>query len=227
VQKGVLMDRVELKNKAKKLIKGNIWYLLKPVVIIGLIIGAIEGIAIGLDSAFGLTTTKTVEILGVKTTQTTGGYISMVVGVFTGIASSALSIAYAHYVLSFVRGKKEELKDVIDFMKKNWVKAFIVSLLAGLFIALGFVLLIIPGIIAAIGLMFYQEICADNPEMGAMDVIKKSWEMTKGHKMDLFVIGLSFIGWCLLACLTLGILYIWLMPYMVVTFTLVYEKLKK
>ncbi len=221
------MDRVELKNKAKKLIKGNIWYLLKPLVIIGLIIGAIEGLAVGLDYAFGFTTTETVEVLGVKTTQTSGGYISMVVGIFTGIAGSALSIAYAHYVLSFVRGKKEELKDVIDFMKKNWVKAFIVSLLAGLFIALGFVLLIIPGIIAAIGLMFYQEVCADNLEMDAMDIVKKSWAMTKGHKMDLFVIGLSFIGWCLLACLTLGILYLWLMPYMVVTFTLAYEKLKK
>ena len=141
--------------------------------------------------------------------------------------TSNLAIAYAHYVLSFIRGIKEELKDVVDFMKKNWVKAFVVSFLSGLFIILGFIVLVIPGIIIAIGLMFYQEVCADDPKMSAMDVIHKSWEITEGHKMDLFVMGLSFIGWAMLASLTFGILYIWLMPYMVVAFALAYEELKK
>lgn len=221
------MNRVELKNKAKELIKDNKWHLWKPLIIIGLVIGIIEGIAFGLDYAFGFIKTETVTVMGVTTTQTSGGVISLVVGIFTGLVSSALSIAYAHYVLSFVRGKKEELKDVIDFMKKHWVKAFVVSFLTGLFITLGFIALVIPGIIASVGLMFYQEVCADDPEMGAMDVIRKSWEITKGHKMDLFVMGLSFIGWCFVAGLTFGILYIWVLPYIVVAFTLAYEELKK
>ena len=119
------------------------------------------------------------------------------------------------------------MQDIIDFAKKHWIVAFLTSLIAGLIIAGCTILLIIPGIIAAIGLMFYQEVCADNPEMRAMDIIKKSWNMTKGHKMDLFVLGLSFIGWCIVAGFTLGILYIWLYPYMMVTMTLAYEELKK
>ena len=221
------MNRVELKNKAKELFKGNKWYLWKPLVIIGLVIAVIEGIALGLDYAFGFAKVETVTVLGVESTQYSAGIISMIVGIFTGLASTALSIAYAYYVLSFVRGKRLELNDVIDFMKKHWVKAFVVSLLTGLIIMVGCIALVIPGIIASIGLMFYQEVCADNPTMPATDIIRKSWEMTKGHKMDLFVLGLSFIGWALLASLTLGIGYIWLMPYMVVTFTLAYEKLKK
>ena len=45
--------------------------------------------------------------------------------------------------------------------------------------------------------------------------------------MDLFIFGLSFIGWTILASLTLGLLYIWLMPYMIVATTLLYEELKK
>ena len=221
------MNRIEIKNKAKEMIRGNKWFLWKPLIIIGLCIGLIEGLAFGLDSALGLTTTTTSEVLGVKVTNTSGGIISLIVGIFTGLASSALTVAYAHYVLSFIRGKKLELKDVIEFMKKHWVKAFIVSFWVGLIIIVGSILLVIPGIIAAIGLMFYQEVCADNPEMPAMDIIKKAWEITKGHKMDLFVMGLSFIGWAMLASLTFGILYIWLMPYMVVAFTLAYEELKK
>lgn len=221
------MNRVEIKNKAKEMIRDNKWFLWKPVLIIGLAVAIIEGIAFGLDSALGLTQTTTTEVLGVKTTSTSAGVISMIVGVFTGLASAAFYVGYAKYVLSFVRGKKLELKDIIDFMKKYWVVAFLVSLITGLIIVCGTILLVIPGIIAAIGLMFYQEVCADNPEMKAMDIVKKSWEMTKGHKMDLFVMGLSFIGWSMLASLTLGILYIWLMPYMIVAFTLAYEELKK
>ena len=221
------MNRVEIKNKAKEMIRDNKWFLWKPLLIIGLAVAIIEGIAFGLDSALGLTQTTTTEVLGVKTTSTSAGVISMIVGVFTGLASAAFYVGYAKYVLSFVRGKKLELKDIIDFMKKYWVVAFLVSLITGLIIVCGTILLVIPGIIAAIGLMFYQEVCADNPEMKAMDIVKKSWEMTKGHKMDLFVMGLSFIGWSMLASLTFGILYIWLMPYMLVAFTLAYEELKK
>ena len=34
-----------------------------------------------------------------------------------------------------------------------------------------------------------------------------------GHKTDLFVLGLSFIGWYILSILTCGILFIWVIPY--------------
>ena len=48
-----------------------------------------------------------------------------------------------------------------------------------------------------------------------------------GYKMDYFMLVLSFFGWLLLGIFTLGILYIWLVPYMNVTFILYYEELKK
>ena len=221
------MNRVEIKNKAKEMIKGNKWYIWKPMIIIGLVIALVDGIAFGLDAAFGLTKETTMELLGTKTTYTQPGIISTIVGIFTGIAGSALSVGYSYYILSFVRGKKMELKDVIDFMKKHWVIAFISGLLVGLSIVLGMILLIVPGIILTIGLMYYQEVCADNPSLKATEIVRKSWEMTKGHKMDLFVMGLSFIGWAMLTGLTFGILTIWLTPYIVVSFTLAYEEIKK
>lgn len=221
------MDRIGLKTKAKELMKDNKWFIWKPLIIVGLVLGVIEGIAIGLDYAFGFMKSSTMELFGTTVTYNQSGIISSIVGTFTGIASSAFSVAYAYYILSFVRGKKLELKDAIEFMKKHWVVAFLVGLLTGLIVLGCTILLIVPGIIAAIGLMYYKEVCADNPNMKAMDIVKKSWEMTKGHKMDLFVLGLSFIGWDILATLTFGIGYIWLMPYMIITFTLAYEKLKK
>ena len=221
------MNRVELKNKAKELVRGNKWYLWKPSVLIGLAVLVIELIAFGLDYALGMVTVETTTVMGIQSTNFSGGLFTWIVGVFTGIASSAFSVAYAYYVLSFVRGTRLELSDVINFMKKNWLIAFLVSFWTGLIILVGSILLVIPGIIAAIGLMFYQEVCADNLELKAMDIIHKAWEMTKGHKTELFVLGLSFIGWCIVAGFTLGILYLWLTPYMIVTFTLAYEELKK
>lgn len=221
------MNRVELKNKAKEMIKGNKWYILKPLVIFALCAGAIAFIAVLLDSILGLDKTEVVELANGITTTNHTGVISSIAGFVVSVASSVFMVSYAMYILAFIRGKKLEMHDIIDFAKKNWIVAFLTSLIAGLIIAGCTILLIIPGIIAAIGLMFYQEVCADNPEMRAMDIIKKSWNMTKGHKMDLFVLGLSFIGWCIVAGFTLGILYIWLYPYMMVTMTLAYEELKK
>ena len=221
------MNRVEIKNKAKEMYRNNKWFIWKPLLIIGLCLGLIEGIAYGLDNAFGLAKESVIDLFGTKVTYTNSGIISNVVGIFTGFASAALSVGYSMYMLAFVRGEKLEMKDIIEFAKKYWVVSFLVGLLTGLAIFVGLILLVIPGIIASIGLMFYREVCADNPMKKPTEIVKMSWNMTKGHKMDLFVMGLSFLGWLFVAGLTLGIAYIWVMPYMIVTFTLAYEELKK
>jgi len=63
--------------------------------------------------------------------------------------------------------------------------------------------------------------------MSTMEVITKSKEMMNGHKMDYFVLVLSFFGWAILGILTLGILYLWLTLYMNVTFANFYNSLKE
>lgn len=62
--------------------------------------------------------------------------------------------------------------------------------------------------------------------MSAIDALKKSRKMMKGHKGEFFVLGLSFIGWILLAILTLGVGFIALEPYMYATMAHFYEDLK-
>ena len=82
-----------------------------------------------------------------------------------------------------------------------------------LFMALWSLLFVIPGIIAGYRYRFALYNLCENPEMGVMDAIRLSKQQTMGHKMDLFVLDLSFIGWSLLCALTLGILSIWISPY--------------
>ena len=69
-------------------------------------------------------------------------------------------------------------------------------------------------------------ILAEKPELSAKEAIDLSMEMMEGHKMEFFMLWLSFIGWCLLGLLTLGIGYLWIMPYMYTATAAFYEDVK-
>lgn len=90
----------------------------------------------------------------------------------------------------------------------------------------GFILLIIPGIILSFAYAMVPFILRDHPELSVSETLWTSRMMMKGHKWELFVLELSFIGWALLCVLTLFIGYLWLVPYMQMTITKFYEKIR-
>ena len=69
-------------------------------------------------------------------------------------------------------------------------------------------------------------ILAENPGKPALECIDESKKMMDGHKMDLFIFQLSFIGWWLLCIVTLGIATIWVGPYMAVSMVNFYNEIK-
>ncbi len=72
----------------------------------------------------------------------------------------------------------------------------------------------IPGIIAAYRYRFaYYNILTDG-SLSAGDAIRLSCQQTQGLKGQLFVLDLSFIGWSILSSMTMGLLGVWLTPYM-------------
>lgn len=99
------------------------------------------------------------------------------------------------------------------FAGQNYMKIVQTMLLTKVFIFLWTLLLIIPGIIKSYAYRMVPYILADNPNIGVMEAINLSNEMTKGHKFDIFVLDLSFIGWYLLGSLALGIGVLFVMPY--------------
>ncbi len=76
-------------------------------------------------------------------------------------------------------------------------------------------LFVIPGIIAAYRYSMALYVLIDNPELGALECLRRSKEMMRGNKFKLFVLELSFIGWILLA--TIPLVNIYVMPYMETT----------
>jgi len=99
-------------------------------------------------------------------------------------------------------------------------------LLMGIYVFLWMLFLVIPGIIMAIAYSLTPFILKDYPELSVGQAIQMSEKMMRGHKMRYFLLTLSFIGWGLLGILTLGIGYIWLIPYMYTTTAAFYQDVK-
>lgn len=126
-----------------------------------------------------------------------------------------LVVGQAIYLIDMIEtesdGKKIEL--VIEGFKKSFVNSFLAILLTSIFTFLWSLLFIIPGIIKHFSYAMTPYIIADEPEIDAMAAIAKSQEMMRGHKMELFLLHFSFIGWYLLASIPMGLGLIFLMPY--------------
>ena len=204
------MNRAKLKEKAKTIAYKNKLVLWKPYLIvffISFIAGFIEGI-------FDIKLYSWLDII-----------LSLVVTIVT-IPITVIVVANSMQVIS---DKTPDLEKLIKKYYKMIMLIFLVSLIGGVLCGLATLLLIVPGIILSLSYSQSAYILADKADesMSPIDILKKSREMMYGHKMELFTLQLSFIGWLLLGTLTLGILYIWIVPYMQVTYTLYYEELKK
>ena len=95
-----------------------------------------------------------------------------------------------------------------------------------LIITLWTFLLIIPGIIKSYSYALAYYIKAENPEYSWRECLDESTIMMRGHKMQLFKLQLSFIGWTLLSLLTCGIGLLWVNTYQQTATAIFYEELK-
>ena len=109
---------------------------------------------------------------------------------------------------------------------KDFARTFLLEFLYVIAMMIGFCLLIIPGIILSVGLLMAPYILKDDKEISAMDALMKSWQMTQGHKMEIFWLGFSFIGWIILCFFTFGLGFFLLAPYLEATFAHYYEDIK-
>lgn len=110
----------------------------------------------------------------------------------------------AHFaMLKAVRGKKPELLDIFVF-QKNYINVVLAHLLVTVIIVVGFIFLIVPGIIFACKLAFVPYLVTDR-RMEATEAIRESWRMTTGHAGTIFLMGLLVFPIVLAGALLLGV----------------------
>ena len=145
--------------------------------------------------------------------------------VISTLFSGVFMLGIATFSLAVARND-DARPDMIFSGFKYFVKTLGLYLLMMLFIFLWMLLLIVPGIIAAISYSLAFFIMADDPSVGAMEALKKSKKMMYGYKWKFFCLCLRFTGWILLAILSLGVGFLWLIPYMYVSFAKFYDDLR-
>jgi uncharacterized membrane protein len=153
------------------------------------------------------------------------GSILTLSSILTLIIGGPLALGAAIFSLSISRGKEARLEQIFQGFN-SFSTAFIAYLLTILYVLLWALLLIVPGIIAALGYSMTFYILADDPLIKPQDALKKSKSMMDGYKLKLFYLGLRFFLLALLCILTLGIGFLWLIPYVHITMAKFYDDIK-
>jgi len=153
------------------------------------------------------------------------GASNIIPGIGTLVITGPLTFGLMGYFLNKARGESAEFENLFDGFKL-FLKSFLLCLLEFVFITLWSLLFIVPGIIKSFSYSMAYFILKDNPDIGTAEAITRSRKMMVGYKGKLFGLYLSFIGWILLCCLTLGIGFLWLYPYMTLSVANFYEDLK-
>ena len=139
--------------------------------------------------------------------------------------SAYIQLGLAVYCIGLYKG--DEVNYVTIFSRFNGLKPIVFILILSVVVMLGFILLIIPGII--LSLMYSQVfyILADDPDVGPIEAFNKSEKMMRGHKWQLFLLQLEAALYIFAGIFTLFIWWAWLIPRYSVAIAGFYEELKK
>ena len=150
------------------------------------------------------------------------------IGLVLFILALPLTWGFQTLFLGAVRGGEATAKDMFEgYNKELFSRVLTTTLLYYVYVFLWSLLLLIPGCIKSYSYAMTPYILKDNPEMKNNAAIEESMRMMDGHKLELFILDLSFIGWALLSLLTCGVGFLWLTPYMNMARVNFYEDLKK
>ena len=137
------------------------------------------------------------------------------------IIEGPLILGWTIFFLALSRKQESKLAQLFDGFQR-FTKALGAYLLM--------ILCIFPFVAAFIAALSYSQtffILAENPQMKSSDALRKSEAMMNGNRWKLFCLLWRFFGWFLLGILSLGIGFLWILPYMQTTLARFYDDLKE
>jgi len=201
-----MINRSELKSHAKDELRGK-WGLAVGGFFLATLILEVVGQGLNIISA------KSLPLI-------------LISSLVTIIITAVMSVGMCRFALNYAtNGGTPAIEDLFSGFKVI-LKALGIYFLVTIIIVIGFILLIVPGII--LSFMFSQVfyILADDNSKSIIDCLKESAAMMKGYKFNYFVLSLSFLGWLILGTIPLFIGLLWVIPYMNVTMASFYLNIK-
>ena len=123
-------------------------------------------------------------------------------GLFSVLVGQPVIYGIGYAYLRTVRGEPPQFDDVIRMFKFNYLAVVLSSIVVGVAIVIGLILLVIPGIYLAIRLSLVSYLVADQG-LGVDAALRESWRLTSGHvwvifKLWILAIPVMFVGFILL-----------------------------
>lgn len=110
---------------------------------------------------------------------------------FGGVLTTIVSIGFLKISLKFIDNQQANLTDLFSSWNNYLlvIKYWLSSVIFGLIVFLGILLFLVPGIIWAIKLQYYSFLIVEK-KMGPIEAFRLSWQITKGNKWQLFLLGI-------------------------------------
>lgn len=188
---------------------------------------------------------------GWKTVQTSFGFILLTIGVATfvpsviswggehvfhrdgqvffiklisALVSATFGLGLSKIYLRFSDGEKPIFENLFDGLARAhiWLASTIIATVA---ITMGLILLIFPGVIMLLRLWLVGFVLVDE-RTGPIDAIQRSWDITRGHTMDLLVLFIALVGLNILGCVCLVVGLLVTVPISGLALAYVYRQLK-
>ena len=128
------------------------------------------------------------------------------------VLGGVIQLGYANYLLKQHDRQEASISDLFSEFER-FGQGFAQKFLRGLYCFLWGLLFVIPGVIAELSYAMTPFLMAEHPEMTASEAFSASKDLMDGHKWELFVLRLTFIGWYIVAALTMNIGNLVLNPY--------------
>ncbi|WP_293670098.1 hypothetical protein [uncultured Parabacteroides sp.] len=123
----------------------------------------------------------------------------IVVNLISAIIGCVFMLGYFKNMFQTIDGEEPQFS-AYGQQSRKIVTYFIASLIMGIAVSIGTILLIVPGIYLALRLQFYSAYIVEE-DCGIMESLQKSWKLTEGQVMPLFLLALAMIGIALVGCI--------------------------
>lgn len=152
--------------------------------------------------------------------------VAAIISIGRMVVGGPIQLGYAQFLLKQQDGVECGVPDLFSQFHR-FGQGFLQSFMRGLFTLLWGLLFIIPGIVKSLSYAMTPFIMAENPDLTAKEAINISKQIMDGHKAELFWLNLTFFGWIILCVFTLGIGFLFLNPYMNVSYAVFYRSVSR
>lgn len=148
---------------------------------------------------------------------------AIVINLISCIISCIFALGYMKNIFQALDGEEPQFSAYGQQARKI-ITYLIANILMAIIVTLGLCLFIIPGIYLALRLQFYAALIVED-DAGIIESLQRSWEITRGQEMSLFMLMLAMIGICILGLILLGIGIFVAMPLIYMMYAYVFRKL--